>query len=220
MSAKDLIDLNDKDLIKTILENLKNFNTRVRLWQKLSSIHKVNLAQVESIDFIENKVMLRPYKGKEFILAPSPYVYFHSNHRTTLFKTTIKDRGPFRLEIQVPKFVKIQEGRGEDRRHLGSTSTYSAQIKFEGRGKDLKVQVLDISAKGAALSIPRVLFDMVEIGALITICSENVPFLNNQIAIVRNKGMYAPDVKTPNLLKYRVGLEIFNEKEIEDYLQD
>lgn len=220
MSSKDLIDLDDKDLIKTILENLKNFNTRVRLWQKLTSIHKVNIAQVESVDFVENKVMLRPYKGKEFILAPSPFVYFHSNHRTTLFKTTIKERSPFKLEIQVPNFVKIQEGRAEDRKNLGNASSYSAHIKLEGRGKELKVRVLDISNKGAALSIPRVLFDLVEIGSLITVASENVPYLNNQIAIVRNKAMYAPDARKPNLLKYRVGLEIFNEKEIEDYLKD
>lgn len=218
MSSKDLIDLDDRDLIKTILENLKNNNIRVRLWQKLTSIHKVNLAQIEGIDFLENKVHLKPYRGKEFILAPTPFVYFHSNHRTTLFKTTIKERNPFHLEIKVPEFVKIQEGRSEERRSVGEQSLYSAEIKLDGRGKELKVRVLDISSKGAALSVPRIFFELAEIGSLITIISENVPNINNQIGIIRNKGTYSPDPSKPNLMRYRIGLEIFLESEIEDFL--
>lgn len=219
MSAKDLIDLGDRELIKTILENLKNFNTKVRLWQKLSSIHKVNMAQVEHIDFLENKVFLKPFRGRKFILTPSPFVYFHSNHRTTLFKTTIKERNPFRLEIKVPQFVKIQEGRSEERKPLGQSSQYNAEIKLDGRGKDLCVQVLDISAKGAALGVPRIFFELCDIGSLITICSESVPHLHNRVAIIRNKAHYNPDPKKPNFLKYRIGLEIFKEDEMEDLLK-
>lgn len=218
MSAKDLIDLEDRELIKTILENLKTFKTSVRLWQKLTSMHKVNYAKVESIDFVENKVMLKPFKGRQFYLSPSPYVYFHSNHRTTLFKTTIQDRGNFSLEIKVPQFVKIQEGRSEERRPLGVESPYKASIKLDGRGKELTVQVLDLSEKGAALGVPRIFFEMAEVGSFLSINSESVGHLDNRIAVVRNKAAYAPDPKRPNLLKFRLGLEIFQESEVEDFL--
>ncbi len=218
MSSKDLIDLEDRDLIKTILENLKNSNTRVRLWQKLTSIHKVNFAKVESVDFVENKVQLKPFKVRKFFLSPTPYVYFHSNHRTTLFKTTIQERDAFRLEIKVPKFVKIQEGRSEERKNLGQDSPYLATIKLDGLGKEVKVKILDISQRGAALGVPRSLFDMAEVGSFITIASQNVSFLDNKIAVVRNKAAYTPDPKHPNFIRFRLGLEIFSEKDIDEYL--
>lgn len=218
MSAKDLIDLEDRELIKTILENLKSFKTSVLLWQKLTSMHKVNYAKVESIDFDENKVMLKPFKGRQFYLSPSPYIYFHSNHRTTLFKTTIKDRGNFSLEINVPQFVKIQEGRSEERKSLGAESSFKASVKLDGRGKELLVQVLDLSEKGAALGVPRIFFELADVGSFLSISSECVPQLDSRIAVVRNKAAYAPDPKRPNLLKFRLGLEIFQESDLDEYL--
>jgi hypothetical protein len=181
-------------------------------------MHKVNYAKVESIDFVENKVQLKPFKGRQFYLSPSPYVYFHSNHRTTLFKTTIQDRGNFSLEIKVPQFVKIQEGRSEERKPLGCDSSFKASVKLDGRGKELTVQVLDLSEKGAALGVPRIFFELADIGSFLSISSESIGHLDNRIAVVRNKAAYAPDARRPNLLKFRLGLEIFQESEVEDYL--
>lgn len=218
MSSKDLIDLGDRDLIKTILENLKSSNVRVRLWQKLTSMHRVNFAAIDSVDLVENKVHLRPFRGKKFHLTPCPYIYFHSNYRTTLFKTTIKERDAFHLEIKVPQFVKIQEGRNQERKPLGKNSAYSAKIKLDGRGEQLTVQVLDLSEKGAALGVPRIFYEVCELGSFITLNSKNVPHLEGRIAIVRNKATYAPDPMRPNLLKFRLGLEIFEEKDLEDYI--
>lgn len=218
MSGKELIDLGDRALIKTILENLKSFNTKIRLWQKLTSMHKVNFAKVEYIDLVENKVHLRPFKGKQFHLTPCPYIFFHSNHRTTLFKTTIQDRNAFHLEIKVPQFVKIQEGRTEERKPLGQNSAYSASIKLEGNGENLMVQVLDLSDNGAALGVPRIFYEMCDLGSFVTVNSKNVPHLSGRIAVVRNKATYAPDPMRPNLLKFRLGLEIFKEKDLEEYL--
>lgn len=219
MSSKDLIDLDDIDLIKTILENLKNSGTKVRLWQKLSSIHKVNLAKVDFINFVENKVRLKPFKGREFFLSPTPYVYFHSNHRTTLFKTTILERDAFRLEIKIPKFAKIHEGRREERKSLGEDSSL-ATIKLDGLGKQIRVKVLDISQRGAALSVPRGLFDLAEVGSFITVISQHVSFLDNKIAVIRNKAAFTPDAKYPNFIRFRLGLEIFSEKDIDEYLKN
>jgi len=217
MSSKDLIDLDDRDLIKTILENLMLSKTKVRLWQKLSSMHKVNYGKIKSIDLIENKVILKPYSGSKFFLSPSPFIYFHSHHRTTLFKTNIKDRNCFSLEIKVPQFVKIQEGRTENRKPLGVQSVYSASIKLDGRGKEFSVQVLDISPNGAALGVPLHFFDHCEIGSLLSINSGNVNHLSGRIAVIRNKAAYCPDPTRPNFLKYRLGLEIFKEEDLSEY---
>lgn len=221
MSAKDLIDLNDKDLIKVILKNLKSTKKKVRLWQKLTSMHKVNVGRVDTIDFIENKVLLRPCHDQGFSLAPIPYVYFHSHHRTTLFKTSIRDRGQFRLEIRIPQFVKIQEGRTEERRSLGKSSQYSAKVNLDGRGLELKVQVLDISLKGVGLGVPRILFEFAEKGAIVTLSSDNVPFLHKKTAVLRNKidlNKGNKDSTSSGVFSYRLGLEILDPDELNDLL--
>ncbi len=210
MSSKNLIDLEDRDLIKVLLQRLKNKSSRVRLWQKLSSLNKCNTAQVECIDFASNKVLLKPYKGRsEFFLAPTPFVYFHSHYRTTLFKTAIKERGPFHLEIEMPDFVKIQEGRKEERMVLPKETSYKAFANFECHHEPIKVEVLDISLSGVGLGVSKGLFELCEIGSVITIDSKNIPNLKNQVAMIRNKGAYCPYGGKEKKVHFRIGLEFF-----------
>ncbi len=216
MSSKDLIDLDDRALVKNILEKLKNLNTKIRMWQKLTSIHKVNYAQLDRIDFSENVVTLKPLKGSRFMLAPTPIIYLHSDHRTTLFKTTIELRNPFRLEIKVPRFVKIQEGRSESRKPLADL--YKAEIMLEGISQELGVKVLDLSQSGAGLRVPKSFFNLCQIGSVLCISTKDIPGLNGQYGIIRNKIPYCPNPSRPQLVLYRVGIEFIKETNLDDLI--
>jgi hypothetical protein len=218
VTSRELIDLEDRTLIQIILESLKSKKARVRLWQTLSQTNDVNFAQVECVDLVENKAILTPFRNKQFFLSPTPYLYFHSHHRTTLFKTSIRQRQPYELEIKIPEFVKIQEGRGEERKNLDGLSSYRAEIKLEGRGQNFDVDVLDISANGAAITLPLDLFNLCSPGTLITINSAKLEHLDGRIAVIRNKAAYCPDPGKPHVIKYRIGLEIFRETSPDNFL--
>jgi hypothetical protein len=218
VTDKKLVDLEDKILIRKILENLRSKKIRVKFWQTLDEAHLSNLARVEDVDLVENIVILKPIKNRTFFLGPSPYLYFYSHHRTTLFKTSIRHKDVVELEIKMPQHVKIHEGRGEVRHKLNLTNTSHAGIKLFGVGETLKAQVLDISENGAAIAIPRIVFEACDPGTIISVSSPELKYIDGKTAVVRNKAAYDSGPSNSHAIRYRLGLEFIPESQIEDFL--
>ncbi len=148
--------------IQLILQHIKERNQPISLWQNIKNSRNMVIAVLTNVNIFENIIEVYPKSGK-LKAGLANHVYFYCDGQTTIFKTKVLFSSDFKISLEMPTNIFIEEHRKYNREVLRKENI---QIKFkkltesELKNKTFERQVLDYSTKGMALRIPRSEFQL------------------------------------------------------------
>ena len=185
---------------------MKRSGQRIRVWEKISDLHRYDFARIEDIKETDNSVVLRPVGENGFSIQETDFLYMHSFHRTTLFKTEVIAASPEKLEIRKPQFVKIEEGRSEERKYYGLNGHFGVTFFHPTSNKNFNGRICDSSEHGLAVIIDKFTFDHLLEGDEIYLGTCALDNFKGKKAVVRHITPY--DKVACKTQTFKIGLEI------------
>lgn len=207
-NESQMLDLDAKKEIFKLLNALIQTKKSIRVWQNLESIHRFHYGQVTDVMKGTNQVFLKPVEGEKFTFLKSDVIYFHSAHRTMLFKTTVVENSEEILNLALPKFVKIEEGRRFQRKTFSENSSHLVSIEIEGTGQKFVTKVIDLSEDGICLLVPLEVSGLVKEFSEVKLIESSLKEIQGKTFIVRHKSPVKDVLGQSGAL--RIGLELLS----------
>ncbi|MBK24742.1 MAG: hypothetical protein CME70_12160 [Halobacteriovorax sp.] len=187
---KGFVEVTNSRSIQNILRTIYNSRECVSAFQITAGESKNTVGfffdyqkKSEYIDFksMELKKGLGFDKDKE--------VFFHSDFRTTIFKSKIKSANSTKLKISFPTTLRIEETREGGRVRLGLKSNLILNIYLYTENYDkIKVscQILDYSEGGVGLLVPIEFAPFLNLHQIIEIGESHIDILSKKYFSVRS----------------------------------
>lgn len=203
----NLFEIKKSEKINKMLKQ-NHMQTKVSLWQRNHLNELVSFyAIVSKIDFEKDEIEFTPI-NKDFNFQSKNSLYFHSNQKNTIFKSSIVFNSNKLIISKVPIHLMMKESRKfertfySDRRIYVSFSLGSLDHFLHKNMK--KARLINLSEQGVALNCESSVFSRLEVGDTLTID------LSKQLGLIveaRVRHLFCEEVENSIRKSYQLGLE-------------
>lgn len=152
---QDMRSTNNLKEIALTLKQIAEKSDNVLIWQTNKDTESRNIipAKINSINFEEKSILLKPKEDYQFDFDNDLTLYFHSEHRSLIFKLGKSTITKNMLIIRIPNEAKLVELRRDNREVYSGRRpriTYDRLKAYGSETMEYKSELLDLSDDGMA----------------------------------------------------------------------
>lgn len=214
----EFVDVTNRKEVERILKSIYNSRRCITAWQTKYGNNVNTLGFLFDYQKNQKQIDFKSIELKDELGFDQEHdIFFHSDFRTTIFKTKIQKQNKNKLKLDFPMSLKIEETRQGDRVRLGLRSNQTLNITLYNENYDkmkIECQILDYSPGGVGLLIPIHFAPFVNLSQIIEIGYSNIDQVRHRHFCVRSINPLENVLSGARYL--RIGGEFTEKKEIEN----
>ncbi|EQC50674.1 hypothetical protein [Bacteriovorax sp. DB6_IX] len=207
---KELIDIQKKEHISTILRLALRNKFPIHIWQRDSKVRERADGVVINLDIDKSVLELEATKESCFDEFELGEIFFFAEFRKAIFKAQVLKIGSRKIRISLPQMIKVEEARCEPRVKYGLRSYQSLDITTKSQKSAnfiTDLQMVDSSKDGVGFLARPLKVNGLNIGDKIFTERATVENIEGRIGVIRSITKQSNSLSGEKLL--RIGVELF-----------